>query len=94
MARGGKRAGAGRPVGAATQKTREVAKKASAEGITPLEYMLSVMRNEEADAAHRNDMAKAAAPYVHPRLSNVEHKGEGGGPIKVSIVRYGDSHNS
>ena len=44
MARGGKRQGAGRKKGALTKKTQEVAAKASAEGITPLEVMLENMR--------------------------------------------------
>ena len=43
MPRGGKREGAGRPVGALTTRTREVAAKAIAEGTTPLEIMLQNM---------------------------------------------------
>ena len=35
----------GRQQGAANIKTREIADKAAQEGITPLEYMLSVMRS-------------------------------------------------
>ena len=49
--------------------------KAAGKGITPLEYMLKVMRNSKADQSRRDDMAKAAAPYVHPRLSAVDHSG-------------------
>lgn len=45
MARGGKRDGAGRPSGALTQRTREVAERASATGMTPLEVMLDNMRH-------------------------------------------------
>lgn len=41
-------------------------------GLTPLEYMLTTMRDETKLLALRLDMAKAAAPYVHPRLSAVE----------------------
>ena len=44
MAHGGKREGAGRKPGAVTKKTREIAEKAAAEGITPLEVMLGTMR--------------------------------------------------
>lgn len=44
MAQGGKRVGAGRPVGATSLKTREIADKAIQNGITPLEVMLAVMR--------------------------------------------------
>jgi hypothetical protein len=34
--------------------------------------MLSTMRDEAKPLALRLDMAKAAAPYVHPRLASVE----------------------
>ena len=43
--RGGKRAGSGRKPGTANVKTREIADKAIAEGITPLEVMLKAMRS-------------------------------------------------
>lgn len=45
MARGGSREGAGRKAGATTRKTREIADKANEEGITPLEVMISTMRD-------------------------------------------------
>jgi hypothetical protein len=34
--------------------------------------MLKILRDETADPLRRDDMAKAAAPYVHPRLSSIE----------------------
>lgn len=88
MARGGKRPGAGRPKGAATKRTREVADKAAAEGLTPLEYMLAVLRDEAADPDARMDAAKAAAPYVHPKLSSVDanHKGDVGVSVMFKTV--------
>lgn len=45
MAHGGKRVGAGRKAGALTTKTREVAEKAAAAGMTPLEVMLDNMQH-------------------------------------------------
>ena len=75
MPSGGRREGAGRPVGAKTKHTREVAENAAQEGITPIEYMLSVMRDEKADRTRRDNMARAAAPYIHPRLSSSTHTG-------------------
>jgi hypothetical protein len=74
MAHGGARAGAGRKLGSATAKTREIADRALADGISPLEFMLQVMRDGTAERAERLDMAKAAAPYIHPRLSSIEAK--------------------
>ena len=44
MPRGGKREGAGRPLGAGTKKKRNSAKRAAAEGLSPIDYLLSVMR--------------------------------------------------
>lgn len=89
--RGGKRQGAGRKPGSATKRTREIADRAAEEGITPLEYMLKIMRDESqhedervqiARDALRFEAAKAAAPYMHPRLAAVEHSGPNGGPIE------------
>lgn len=73
---GGRRPGAGRKAGAATAKTREIANRALENGLTPLEYMLSVLRNESEQPEVRMDAAKASAPYIHPRLAAVEHSGE------------------
>ena len=83
-AHGGARKGAGRKLGSATKRTREVADRAAAEGITPLEYMLAVMREDSTheDAriqagreAMKFEAAKAAAPYIHPRLQAIVHSG-------------------
>ena len=68
MPSGGKRIGSGRPKGAASRTNEEVRARALASGESPLDYMLRVMRDEEALAARRDDMAKAAAPYLHSKL--------------------------
>ena len=72
MAHGGSREGAGRKAGAVTTKTREIADAVAASGETPLDYMLRVMRDFGADTPRRDDMAKAAAPYVHAKLASVD----------------------
>jgi len=41
-------------------------------GLTPLEYMLSVMRDVSLDPRDRLSAANSAAPYVHAKLSSVE----------------------
>lgn len=81
MARGGARTGAGRKVGAVTTRTREIAERAVADGLTPLEYMLSVLRDETEDADKRFEAAKHAAPYIHPKLSSIEASGPNGAPL-------------
>lgn len=78
MARGGKRAGAGRKAGTITRLTREIAEKALTSTITPLTVLLGVMReaweagNKELAATY----AKDAAPYCHARLAAVAHSGK------------------
>lgn len=76
MPRGGKREGAGRKAGSATERTRQIANDAAKEGITPLEYMLSMLRNETETPANRMWAAEKAAPFVHPKLAAIEHSGE------------------
>lgn len=86
MARGGKREGAGRKVGSVNKANAARAALIAASGLTPLDYMLSVLRDEEADKKRRDWAAKEAAPYCHNRMSAVEHMGKDGGPIQVTIA--------
>ena len=60
--------------------TREAEIKAS--GLTPLEWMLSVLRDDGQPPERRDEMAKAAAPYVHPKLSSIE------GSLDLTVRRH------
>lgn len=75
MAKGGKRIGAGRPKGAASKMNEAARAKAAEEGITPLAYMLAILRDDTKDSETRMDAAKSAAPYLHARLAAVELSG-------------------
>lgn len=77
MAAGGARSGAGRKKGGQNRMTAAAVKATKASGQTPLEYLLSVMRDVGGDESKRIDAAKAAAPYVHARLTTIEAKIEG-----------------
>jgi hypothetical protein len=86
----GKKTG-GRRKGSIAKKTREIAEKAIAEGITPLEVMLKAMRLkvDENDWDGAAAIAKDAAPYMHAKLASVEQTGPGGGPmITETIYRW------
>ncbi len=83
MARGGRREGAGRKAGASTKRTREIADKAMAEGLTPLEFMLNVLRDEKLAFKERYAAAVDAAPYLHPKLANVQHSGDAENPVET-----------
>lgn len=86
MARGGPRPNAGRPTGAINKATKKAKERAEASGIMPLDFMLQVMRDEGADRAERLDMAKAAAPYVHARLTATTVKGDEDAPLSFQII--------
>lgn len=68
MPRGGSRPGAGRPrKGEERLKPEKIARDAAARDMTPLEFMLSVMNDANADEKLRAQMAVAAAPYIHAK---------------------------
>lgn len=78
----------GRQKGTPNKSTVERMQALIAGGETPLEYMLRVMRDQTQEWSTRNDMAKAAAPYMHPRLATTEIKGNDEAPLqhKVEVV--------
>lgn len=69
----GKKTG-GRKKGSTNRRTKAL-DKAAAKGLTPLDYMLEVMRNAKAKSNRRDDMAKSAAPYLHARRAPEDKKG-------------------
>lgn len=64
-------------------QTRQI--EIAASGETPLDYMLRVMRDQTQDHDRRDEMAKAVAPYVHPKLATVEHGGNEDSPIRLVV---------
>jgi hypothetical protein len=64
----------GRPKGSRNRRTRAVLEAAEAGGELPLDYMLAVMRDPNADHKRRDAMAMAAAPYLHAKLSSIDAK--------------------
>jgi hypothetical protein len=65
---GGRKKGSKNKRQTALKETAEIAARAALAGLTPLEFMLDIMRNPDQDLAFRAEMAKAAAPYVHQKL--------------------------
>jgi len=81
---------------------KQIAARLAADGETPLEFMIRVMRtpmpskikSEEEEMYQRRcrehftvqqDMAKAAAPYIHPRLQTTTIAGDEDAPVKVEV---------
>ena len=57
-----------------TPERRDLITQALGSGISPLEYMLNVMRDDAADDERRDWAAQNAAPYIHPRLQAIAYK--------------------
>lgn len=83
---GGARPGAGRPRGAINLLSAEARREAMATGLTPLQFMLGVMRDPEVVLERRLDAARAAAPFIHPRLQSVELSGPERGAIQMQTT--------
>ena len=66
----------GRPKGTPNKASTAREGKIAATGHTPLSYLISILQDPMQDVPTRMDAAKAAAPYVHPRLAQVELRGE------------------
>ena len=100
MPRGGARAGAGRKPGNPITKTQKTALNAIRDGkVLPLDVMLREMRKyyyawEDAPDEQKDDKdlekavayAVQAAPFLHPKLANVQHGGDKENPLTFNIV--------
>ena len=88
MPKGGSREGAGRPKGAITKRTREIAEKATLAGKTPIEILLEGMRfyYEAGNLDKACAFARDAAPYIHPRMASIAVGGKQGQPIETKDV--------
>src|SRR5580704_15665040 len=64
----------GRPKGARNKRTRALIEAARASSEMPLDFMLRVMRDPTAQTKRRDEMARAAAPYLHSKLNSVNPK--------------------
>lgn len=74
----------GRKKGSVNKATAARQAEIAASGLAPLDYLVEVMRDATETPERRLEAAKAAAPYVHPRLSAVE------GSHSLSIKRHED----
>jgi Family of unknown function (DUF5681) len=62
---------AGKPKGANSKVTRQKEAQIAASGLTPLEFMLNMLRDPEAAHEDRKWAAQNAAPYAHAKLAAV-----------------------
>lgn len=81
----------GRAKGVKNKKTQAQIEAVEATGITPLNYLLTLMRDVSQEPVLRFEAAKAAAPYVHPKLAQVAHQGVEGGPAINLVISKTDA---
>src|SRR5262249_39724788 len=79
--------GSGRKKGSVNKNHRpaQIRKALEGEGITPLQFMLGIMRDPTQPPSIRMDMAKAAAPFCHARRVPEVAEGKPGGTIVLSV---------
>src|SRR3972149_3492901 len=80
----GKKTG-GRQKGVPNKVTAARRQELTESGLTPLGYMLSLLRDEQQSPDMRFEAAKAAARYVHPRLATVQVSGAQDNPIQLQV---------
>ncbi len=94
----GKRTGnpRGRPPGQPNKATAAREAEIKASGLTPLDFMLGILRDEDQPFASRFAAAQAAAPFVHPKLSSIEAKVDADvkGTVRKIERRVVDPRNS
>jgi hypothetical protein len=91
---GGKRTRAGRPP--SVYKTSEMAERLRIRALdspngfadTPLDYLIRVMRDENQPTFLRVDCAKAAAPFVHAKLSSIDVRSEEDRTVRIEFVDF------
>jgi hypothetical protein len=77
MPHGGRRPGAGRRRGSRNKTSKskslalELREKAQAAGISPLDYLCSIYRDESQPQQVRMAAAEMSLPYLHPKLSMI-----------------------
>jgi hypothetical protein len=64
----------GRPRGSLNKRTQTLLEAAEAGGEMPLDFLLRLMRDSHSPMARRLEAAKAAAPFLHPKLSAIDAK--------------------
>ena len=82
--------GGGSRKGIPNKATAEREKEIAASGLTPLDFMLTMLRDFGAAHEDRKWAASAAAPYVHPRLSQVDANVSGQLDVRGWLQKLGE----
>lgn len=76
----------GRVKGVPNKVTAAKLEAVAASGLTPMDFMLQVMRDETNELDCRLDAAKSVAPYVHPKLAPIDATDGGSQKYRLEVV--------
>ena len=62
----------GRARGTPNRASQRRQAQVAASGLSPLDFLIATLRNESLDLPTRLEAARAAAPFVHPRLAVID----------------------
>ena len=81
----GKKTG-GRTKGVPNKATAAKLAEVAASGLTPMDFLLKVMRDKKEQFDRRIDAAKSVAPYVHPKIASIDPVDGGSQRVRVNFV--------
>ena len=83
---GGKRPGAGRPLGSKSKTLwKSMEQMAEKYQHSPLDYLLSVLNNPASSPERKMYAAEKAAPFVHPRLASTTSRVGIDEPVQIKV---------
>ncbi len=88
MTHGGKRTGAGRPVGAIGTKSKEIAEKLKKLDCDPIEALAMIAQDQTNTPELRFQANKELAQYVAPKRKAVEMDAALDGGINVTVQQF------
>ena len=94
MAHGGKRSGAGRPVGSIGTKSKEIALKLKELDCDPIEALAMIAKDQTNTPELRFQANKELAQYVAPKRKAVEMDAALDGGIQVNVMKFDDPDDS
>lgn len=92
---GGKRQGAGRKRGIPNMRRRaKIVQDLVERGEDPLNYFLSIMKDQNESKERRDWAAAQAAPYCHPRLSAIDQSTTFKGSPLTDLLEFIDGRTA
>ena len=90
MANGGKRPGAGRPVGSKNKRTQEIQDRLDDLGVDPIEGLAMIVKDPNNSSELKFQCLKELAQYVAPKRKAVDVNQVSTGEMTIEVVKFSD----